>query len=222
MRAMPQQPSEHIASEHLAGALEATASLRRVEALLVGLASGDRATRPAVATRTRASGPAAWIGRVILGAGAVVTIILVALILAPRVLPVQTLVVVSGSMEPAIPTGSLVLMERVDSASLGVGEIITFQRPDRAGELITHRIVAEQIAPDGTRAFATKGDASGVPDPWVVPAVGVGWRALGVIPVAGYLLEALRSDVARLLLFLGPLSILAAIALHSIWRRARD
>lgn len=222
MRARPQHTTEHLAAEHLAGAQEATTSLRRVEALLVGLATESFATRPTEAPRMRASGLSAWIGRTTLGFGVVVAIALVALILAPRVLPVQTLVVVSGSMEPAIPIGSLILMERVESASLGVGEIITFQRPDRVGELITHRIVAEQVAPDGTRAFATKGDASGVPDPWVVPAVGIGWRALSVVPVAGYLLEALRSDLARLLLFVGPLSILATIALHSIWRRARD
>lgn len=222
MRAVPLQTTEHLAAEHLAGAQEATASLRRVEALLVGLATDGFTNRPTEVRRTRASGLVTWIGRATLGVGVVVAVVLVGLILAPRVLPVQTLVVVSGSMEPAIPTGSLILMERVDSASLGVGEIITFQRPDRVGELITHRIVAEQIASDGTRAFATKGDASGVPDPWVVPAVGIGWRALGVVPVAGYLLEALRSDLARLLLFIGPLSMLAAIALQHIWRRARD
>lgn len=218
MGAVTQSSPEHLSSEHLVGAQEVTASLRSVEALLLRLATESFVIRPEVRRRP-VSGLAGWIGRTAAGAAIVTATLLVALILAPRVLPVQTLVVISGSMEPVIPIGSLILMERIESSALTVGEVITFQRPDRIGELVTHRIVAEQIAPDGTRAFATKGDASGVPDPWVVPAVGIGWRLLAIVPVAGYVLEALRSDVARLLMFVAPLSMLAALVLTSIWRR---
>jgi signal peptidase len=145
-------------------------------------------------------------------------IVLGALTFGPRLLPVQTLVVLSGSMEPVLPVGSLIVLERVDARDIRIGDVITFQRPDRPSELVTHRVVGEHRSPDGARALVTRGDASGAVDPWVVPVTGAGWRTAAVAPVAGYVLEALRSDAARLALLVVPLGALAALALRSIWK----
>lgn len=74
----------------------------------------------------------------------------------------QPLVVRSGSMEPTIATGSLVLMQRVGASEIEVGDIVAVERPDRTR--VTHRVVS--LVPRGSTVELTlKGDANEDPDP---------------------------------------------------------
>lgn len=165
-----------------------------------------------------------WVWRVIspliLAFAAVVVIGLLALTIGPRLLPYQALVVRSGSMAPTIPTGSVVFYHHVAASKVKVGEIIVFDRPGRAGERVTHRIVKIATGPTG-RYFQTKGDANGAADDWRIPAVGTGWVAGFHVPVAGYVLADLQSTTARLLLLLIPALGLGVITLTEIWRDRR-
>lgn len=72
----------------------------------------------------------------------------------------------TGSMEPAIPERSYVLVKKSDGANLKPDDVITFKCEDTTslvyGELITHRIV--EVTESG---YKTKGDAS-APDKWTV------------------------------------------------------
>src|SRR5947199_7551562 len=108
-------------------------------------------------TRTRGG----WVGTAALVAG----LVLGALMLVPTALGYGRYVVTGGSMSGSYPRGSLVFDEEVPTASLGVGDVITYRPPGRHG-LVTHRIVWTGRARDGARAFRTKGDANGGPDPW--------------------------------------------------------
>ena len=114
-----------------------------------------------------------------------VELVLLGLILAVTVLPLafgfKTYIVQSGSMEPEIPTGSLVYVDtNVDTASLAVGDVIAF---DHGKIDITHRIA--EIDP-GTGEFITKGDANGSNDPdSVAPSQVIGKTVLA-IPSLGY------------------------------------
>jgi signal peptidase len=92
------------------------------------------------------------------------------------------LVVLSGSMEPALPVGSVVFTHQVPAASVAPGQVITFERPGPTHELITHRVVAVR---DG--AFRTKGDANAAIDPWTIryPA-GQAWVEAFRIPAVGW------------------------------------
>ena len=51
--------------------------------------------------------------------------------------------VVTGSMEPTIPTGSLILMKHVDMDVIELEDIICFKAQDTAifGKMMTHRVV---------------------------------------------------------------------------------
>jgi signal peptidase I len=69
--------------------------------------------------------------------------------------------VASGSMEPTLPTKSLINVD--DEAGYTVGDIITFYADD--GDLTTHRLV--EVADDGS--LITKGDANPTPDVWDKP-----------------------------------------------------
>jgi signal peptidase len=159
---------------------------------------------------------------ILVAGAAVVAVALVAATIGPRFLPYQALVVRSGSMSPTIPTGSIVFYRKIDATKVKVRDIIVFDKPGQANEKVTHRVFMISNAPTG-RYFTTKGDANGAPDSWRVPAIGTGWVATMHVPRIGYVLAALQSTLARLLLLVVPALALGAITLYEIWRdRGRE
>lgn len=76
--------------------------------------------------------------------------------------------VLSGSMEPEYPTGSLIYVRDVDPADVAVGDAITFEL--ESGTLVTHEVY--EIDSDA-RAFRTQGianiDAGGVSSMMLCP-----------------------------------------------------
>lgn len=162
-----------------------------------------------------------WLARIlswaILAVAVVVVAGLVAITIGPRFLPYQALVVRSGSMEPTIPTGSVVFYRHVNAADVKVGQVIVFSKPGQPDERITHRVFKIGSGVTG-KYFVTKGDANGAPDDWRVPAVGKGWVASFHIPTLGYVLADMQSTTARLLLLLIPAVLLGIITLVEIWR----
>jgi signal peptidase I len=117
---------------------------------------------------------------------------------------IRPLVVRSGSMEPTISTGSLVLVKRVDAADIKVGNVVTAVRPDNTR--VTHRVVA--VERNGMTAVLTlKGDANEDPDPFPVP-VRNAYRVVFQLPVIGRTVAWLATAPGGFLL--GCLSTLVA------------
>lgn len=101
----------------------------------------------------------------------------------------RPLVVRSGSMEPLIRTGGMVLVERVQAGEIRVGDVVAVERPD--GVRVTHRVVS--LTPEGTAVqLVLKGDANDAadPDPVVVTEAG---RLVWTAPVVGRLSAELAS-----------------------------
>jgi signal peptidase len=175
----------------------------------------------AVKAPSGSRGPLTLLGKVAAWAlAAVFTVAVVGLLainVGPRFLPYQALVVRSGSMSPTIPTGSVVFYRKVASSQVKVGDVIVFNAPGHDGLRVTHRVHAIRTGANG-RYFITKGDANAAPDDWHVPAVGTGWVETAHVPEVGYLLYALQSTVARLLLLVIPALVLGAITLREVWR----
>ncbi|MGH7722259.1 MAG: signal peptidase I, partial [Candidatus Dormibacteria bacterium] len=73
--------------------------------------------------------------------------------------------VITGSMLPAIPVGSLVVTQQVEASSLQAGNILVFTRATNPSEVIVHRIVRVSTGSDGSILVQTKGDANRAPDP---------------------------------------------------------
>jgi signal peptidase len=90
----------------------------------------------------------------------------------------------SDSMEPAIPRGSIVLVESVPPERIGVGDVITYRGELGIGPTTTHRVVAVNRS-DGL-AFRTKGDANPSADNELVAAERVVGRVTVVVPWVGY------------------------------------
>ena len=74
------------------------------------------------------------------------------------------LIVLTGSMEPEISSGDLIIVRKIDGADVKQGDVIAFFDPDGNGmSVLTHR-VTEIVNEDGTLSFRTKGDANNTED----------------------------------------------------------
>ena len=71
----------------------------------------------------------------------------------------------SGSMQPKIQTGSVVLDQK--NSNYAVGNIVTYQLPNSQGS-ITHRII-KAVSINGITEYTLKGDANSSPDVYPVP-----------------------------------------------------
>ncbi len=87
-------------------------------------------------------------------------------------------VVATGSMEPAIGAGDVVILCRTDPTELEVGDVIQYQSD---GCTVIHRIVEK----DGD-TFITQGDANNAPDLRPVEREQVLGRVTGTLPDAGW------------------------------------
>ena len=119
----------------------------------------------------RAGGAARFAGTVLalmvlLAAAAV----LAAAVLVPRLAGATPYTVLTGSMSPAYPVGTMVVVRSVDAGDIGIGSVITYQLASGKPGVATHRVVAIARNPDGRVRFQTRGDANNGPDPkWVRP-----------------------------------------------------
>lgn len=144
---------------------------------------------------------------------------LVALGVGPRTGLYRTLTVLSGSMKPGIPVGSVVIDTPEKPPDIRVGQIVTYQIPVLDHHVVSHRVV--KIVSGGPRpVFQTKGDANGAPDPWTAQTDGSGlWRVRAVVPWAGWAILALRKPVVQHVLVWVLPAILGLVWLLNIWRR---
>lgn len=109
-------------------------------------------------------------------------------------------VVKSGSMEPAIRTGSIVV--DTPEASYAVGDIVTFGADTKTQIPTTHRIVAITPSTGSGQGvlITTKGDANDAPDPVQTPVSAVHGKVLFSVPYLGYVLSYARQPLGFALL----------------------
>ncbi len=141
-------------------------------------------------TSARASrGFARVLGEIALTLGAVAGITISAITLTAARTGIQPLIVRSGSMEPTIATGSMILAKRVDASDIKVDDIVAVERPDHTR--VTHRVIG--LVHRGEVVDLTlKGDANEDPDP-VPVSVTHGYRLVREVPAVGRLMGWLAS-----------------------------
>ena len=136
---------------------------------------------------------------------------------APLAFHARPLVVLSGSMEPALRTGDVSVVRSIAPLDARPGDIVTFRDPDNADRLITHRVRAMRVQGDAV-VFRTRGDANNVSEHWRVPASGEIGRLMYRIPKLGWVLSYARSKGLFMLLLGGALAMLLVLELSAIWR----
>lgn len=122
----------------------------------------------------------------------------------------------SGSMEPSILTGDIILVKRTDPEELAVGDVITFAMTIEEGGVpilatVTHRITGV-IADGGDLSFTTKGDHNNAADDWEVPADAVIGRYVGRSVALGNLYLLVMSGGPGLI-YLGAVVVFLLIGL---------
>jgi signal peptidase I len=129
--------------------------------------------------------------------------------------------VLSGSMQPAIAPGDVVISTRIDPADARPGDVVTFRDPQDPDRLITHRVRSSR--PDGSRMrFVTKGDANNTTEEWRVAASGHVSRVSYRVPAVGRLALAAQSRGGLIALVLVPLLLLGGHEIARIWRPAKE
>jgi len=133
-------------------------------------------------------------------------------------------IVMSGSMEPAIKTGSIVLM-RPAVHPVGVGDVITFGKDTRKDIPTTHRVL-EFRSQEGQYVYKTKGDANTDADTNEVSQNLVIGKVIFSIPYLGYILDMAKKPIGFALLIVLPALLIIGDEIHTIWteiqKRRRD
>ena len=119
--------------------------------------------------------------------------------------------VMSGSMEPTLNVGGVILVEKVDTAELEEGDIITFLSNDTSlnGKVVSHRII-QVVKNENLTMYITKGDANKVRDDAAAIPENVIGRVIFHVPYLGYLLNFMKTKQG---FFLYPV---AALHDHSL------
>lgn len=156
---------------------------------------------------------ATWLGHllswvVVLGVAAIVTVAVV----VPRIGGATPYTVLTGSMRPTMPPGTMVVVRPKPVDEIRVGDVVTYQLHSGEPAVVTHRVVAVGIDGAGHRTFRTQGDANDAPDAaWVraVQVKGVRWYA---VPHLGRVSNLLNGAERRAVLAIVVSALLAYAA----------
>ncbi len=119
-------------------------------------------------------------------------------VVVPRLTGSTPYTVLTGSMSPHVPAGSLVVTRPVDPSTLRVGDVITYQLRSGRPTVVTHRISAMGVNARGERLITTQGDANDVPDAAPVRDVQVRGVVWYHVPYLGRVNSALDGSQRRL------------------------
>lgn len=151
---------------------------------------------------------------IILGA-----IIFVALMLIISIFPItgniKTMEVLSGSMEPAIGTGSVIVVKPVSTYK--IGDVISFGQNTKTQIPTTHRIVEMKVV-SGEAVYKTKGDANNAEDTKEVLAKDVIGKVYLSIPYLGYIIDFVKKPVGLMLVIVIPAVVIVYDEIQKIIR----
>lgn len=144
------------------------------------------------------------------------TILLIIIVLCcipltlPRVMGYQIYSVVTGSMEPEIPVGSIVYVKSIAPEELQEKDIIAFYGGRDTNAIITHRVVKNNVI---SGQLTTKGDANNTEDMNPVDYSDVIGIVEYTLPKVGELAQLFTSVQGK---FCAVCVVAAAILLHLI------
>ncbi len=78
--------------------------------------------------------------------------------------------VTTGSMEPTLPIGTLILTRETDIDSIELDDVVSFYSKEQymQGKIITHRVIDREVSADGSVLLTTRGDANSSADVYFV------------------------------------------------------
>lgn len=115
-------------------------------------------------------------------------LVLVVAVLLPRAAGATPYAVLTSSMAPTYPAGTLVVVRPVDVDDVAVGDVITYQIESGESAVVTHRVISvgARMSDPAERVLRTQGDANTVPDADPVREVQVQGRLWYAVPYLGH------------------------------------
>ncbi len=154
-----------------------------------------------------------------LGAGLVLVVFLGLVLLDVPGLDLDLLVVKSGSMEPAIRTGSLVLIDQ--TGSYEVGDIVTYQRNNYTTP-VTHRIIEKSDDDQEGSIYITKGDANETRDIEPVSKSMILGQVRFSVPFLGYVVGFARTWYGFVLLIIIPALVIGFDEIRKLRKEVKN
>lgn len=150
-------------------------------------------------------------------------IALIALLLVVSAFPItgniKVLTVLSGSMEPGIRTGSVVVVK--PSENYKIGDVITFGEISKTKTPTTHRIYEMKV--QGSRpVYITKGDANNAPDQKEITGKDIIGKVLFDVPYLGYAVSAAKTPWGFAVIIIVPALLIIFDEGKKIFKEIRD
>jgi len=147
----------------------------------------------------------------------IIVIALCAPITLPGLMGYQVYDVVSGSMEPEIPVGSVVYVKQADPSMIQVGDVIAYQSES---DVVIHRVTANRSS---MGEMVTKGDANNVEDFSPVPYVDVLGRVEVHLPFLGAFMSIYASVAGKVyLLLIAAFGVMLNLVAANMRQRRRE
>ena len=154
-----------------------------------------------------------WISSILVAAVVLLAVALVGV----RIVGLQPYVVLSGSMDPTYPVGSLIYVKSTDYKQLKVGDPITFLVSEDT--VATHRII--EVLPDeddpNTIRYFTQGDANDAPDGSSVHYKNIIGKPVFSIPYLGYVSNYIQAPPGKYVAISGCALLMLLVFLPDIF-----
>jgi signal peptidase len=129
--------------------------------------------------------------------------LILVLVVVPRLTGATPYTILTGSMVPTMPPGTIVVTRPEPFSSIRVGDVLTYQIASGQPAVVTHRVIGINVEADGSRSLTMRGDANPSPDlKRVIPKQvrGVVWYSVPLVGYFGAVGSAdTRSVVARII-----------------------
>jgi signal peptidase len=130
----------------------------------------------------------------------------------PRLAGATPYSVMTGSMQPHYPPGTLVVVKPLPVGEIHTGDVITYQLESGEAPVVTHRVVQIGTNLDGDVRLVTQGDANDIPDAEPVRPVQVKGRLWYSVPYLGYLNNVIGGNERRVGIYLVAAGLLGYAA----------
>jgi signal peptidase I len=156
--------------------------------------------RLSVESGSSVNGVVRWVGQ-LLAWLLILTIcaVLALAVLVPRLGGATPYTILTSSMQPHMPPGTLVVVKPVAPEEIGIGTVITYQLHSGEPEVVTHRVIEVRTNLEGETEWRTQGDANDTPDElWVkeVQVRGALWYSVPELGRVSLLLSGEQRQVA--------------------------
>lgn len=149
------------------------------------------------------------------------TAVLMLAVVIPRLAGATPYTVLTGSMRPSLPPGTLVVARPVDVDDIVPGMVITYQLESGRAAVVTHRVIAQGVNAKGEVQFRTQGDANDEPDEGWVKPVQVKGRLWYSVPHLGHANNVLNGEERQMLVYVAAAGLLGYAA-FMLTSAARD